>query len=141
MDGADCEAALLAKQLIAQSCEKQCIQRGQLTLHADRGASMKSKPVAFLLSDLGVTKTHSRPYSSDDNPYSESHFKTLKYCPQFPGRFACIEDAKAFCRAFFNWYNNEHRHSGINRLTPASLHYGQADKVLEKKIKRSPKLL
>jgi len=130
---ADRESSTLAKRLIAESCRKQLIQPNQLTLHADRGASMKSKPVAFLLADLGVTKTHSRPYTSDDNPYSESQFKTLKYCPQFPDRFGCIEDATVFCRAFFRWYNNEHRHSGINRLTPSVLHHGLAQKVLQKR--------
>ncbi len=127
---ADREASTLAQQLIKQTCHKQAIEPAQLTLPADRGASMKSKVVAHLLSDLGVTKTHSRPYTSDDNPFSEAQFKTLKYCPQFPGRFGCIEDAKVFCRAFFQWYNHEHRHSGINRLTPASLHHGQAQRVL-----------
>jgi len=132
---ADRESSELAKYLIQRTCQKQQIPQGQLTLHADRGPSMKSKPVALLLADLGVTKTHSRPYTSDDNPYSESQFKTLKYCPQFPERFGCIEDTRTFCRAFFNWYNHEHRHSGINRLTPASLHYGYADKVLEKRNK------
>lgn len=128
---ADREAAVLAERLIQQSYKKQRIQPGQLTLHADRGPSMKSKVVAHLLSDLGVTKTHSRPYTSDDNPFSEAQFKTLKYCPQFPDRFGCIEDAKVFCRAFFQWYNHEHRHSGINRLTPESLHYGKAITVLQ----------
>ena len=128
---ADRESAELARILISQTCKKQNIQENQLTLHADRGTSMKSKVVAHLLSDLGVTKTHSRPYTSDDNPFSESQFKTLKYCPQFPESFGCIEDAKAFCRALFKWYNDEHRHSGINRLTPGSLHYGEASKVLD----------
>lgn len=128
---ADREASHLAEQLIAQTCDKQKIDRDQLTLHADRGSSMRSKPVAHLLSDLGVTKTHSRPYTSNDNPFSESQFKTMKYCPQFPGQFGCIQDAKAFCRQFFRWYNDEHRHSGINRLTPRSVHYGYAEKVLE----------
>ncbi len=130
---ADREAAVLAESLIASCCKKQSIPDGQLTRHADRGPSMRSKPVAFLLADLGVTKTHSRPYTSNDNPYSEAQFKTLKYCPQFPGRFGGIEDARVFSRAFFQWYNNEHRHSGINRLTPASLHYGLAQNVLEKR--------
>jgi putative transposase len=130
---ADRESAELAKRLISKACEKQNIQPNQLTLHADRGTSMKSKAVAYLLADLGVTKTHSRPYTSDDNPYSESQFKTLKYCPQFPERFGCIEDANVFCRAFFRWYNDEHRHSGINRLTPKSLHQGFAKAVLEKR--------
>jgi putative transposase len=130
---ADREASSIAKLLIEESCRKQGILKGQLTLHADRGASMKSKPVEFLLADLGVTKTHSRPYTSDDNPFSEAQFKTLKYCPEFPGKFGCIEDAKAFCRWFFKWYNEEHRHSGINRLTPNMVHYGQAKAVLEKR--------
>lgn len=127
---ADRESSELAKPLILQTCQKQNIPEGQLTLHADRGASMRSKPVAFLLSDLGVTKTHNRPYTSNDNPFSESQFKTLKYCPQFPGNFGCIQDAKAFCRQFFRWYNNEHRHTGINRLTPRSVHYGEAEAVI-----------
>src|SRR5450631_1987338 len=99
------ETAELAKRLIADTCEKQNIQPGQLTLHADRGSSMKSKPVAFLLADLAVTKSHSRPYVSDDNPYSESHFRTLKYRPDFPDRFGCIQDSRAFCQSFFAWYN------------------------------------
>lgn len=128
---ADREADSLAEQLIAEAARKQHIRPAQLTLHADRGASMKSKRVAYLLADLGVTKSHSRPYTSDDNPFSESHFKTLKYCPEFPERFGCSEDAKAFCRAFFKWYNNEHRHSGMNRLTPQMVHYGKAEKVLK----------
>lgn len=130
---ADRESAVLAQQLISRSCAKHNIQRNQLTLHADRGTSMRSKRVANLLADLGVTKTHSRPYTSDDNPFSEAQFKTLKYCPQFPGNFGCIEDAQAFCRAFFKWYNNEHRHSGINRLTPQVVHYGKAQVVLAKR--------
>ena len=120
------ETAELAKRLIADTCEKQDIQPGQLTLHADRGSSMKSKPVAFLLADLAVTKSHSRPYVSDDNPYSESHFRTLKYRPDFPDRFGCIQDSRAFCQSFFAWYNEEHRHSGIELLTPSMVHYGQA---------------
>lgn len=128
---ADGESSELAKQFIHQTCEKQSIDAGELTLHADRGASMRSKPVAFLLADLGVTKTHSRPYTSNDNPFSESQFKTLKYCPAFPACFHSIEEAKLFCRDFFDWYNNEHRHSGINRLTPASVHYGFADDILK----------
>ena len=124
------ETAELAKRLIADTCEKQNIQPGQLTLHADRGSSMKSKPVAFLLADLAVTKSHSRPYVSDDNPYSESHFRTLKYRPDFPGRFGCIQDSRAFCQSFFAWYNEEHRHSGIELLTPSMVHYGQAGAVI-----------
>ena len=113
------ESAELAKALIAQATEQQQITPGTLTVHADRGSAMTSKPVAFLLADLGVTKSHSRPYTSNDNPYSEAHFKTLKYRPEFPERFATIEQARAFCRSFFDWYNHEHRHSGIGLLTPS----------------------
>ena len=127
---ADRESAELATKLIGQTFDKQKIKPDDLTLHADRGAAMKSKPVAFLLADLGVTKTHNRPYTSNDNPFSESQFKTLKYCPEFPEIFGCIEDTKTFLRGFFHWYNNEHRHSGINRLTPESLHYGRANDVI-----------
>jgi putative transposase len=120
------ESATVAEQLIAQALAQQRVTRGQLTLHADRGSSMKSKPVAFLLADLGVTKTHSRPHTSNDNPYSEAQFKTLKYRPGFPDRFGSIEVAKSFCRPFFDWYNHTHRHSGIGLMTPASVHYGRA---------------
>jgi putative transposase len=127
------ESAELAKRLIEESCVKQQIQRGQLTLHADRGTSMSSKPVAFLLADLGVTKTHSRPHVSDDNPYSESQFRTLKYRPEFPDRFGCIQDSRAFCQGFFRWYNEEHRHSGLALLTPAMVHYGQTALILEQR--------
>jgi putative transposase len=121
---ADRESAVLAERLIRETCEKQNIEPGQLTIHADRGSSMTSKPVALLMADLGITKTHSRPHVSDDNPYSESQFKTLKYHPTFPERFGSIEDARAFCQRFFPWYNTEHRHSGIGLLTPATVHYG-----------------
>lgn len=120
------EHAKLAKALITQAAEQQQIKRGQLTVHADRGPAMRSKPVAFLLADLGVLKTHSRPYTSTDNPYSEAHFKTLKYRPEFPERFQNIEQARVFCRTFFDWYNHSHRHSGIGLMTPASVHHGQA---------------
>jgi len=120
------ESAQLAEALIAQACEQQRIARGRLTVHADRGSSMTSKPVAMLLADLGVTKTHSRPYTSTDNPYSEAHFRTLKYRPGFPQRFDSIEHARAFCREFFGWYNHEHRHSGIGLMTPATVHHGRA---------------
>ena len=130
---ADREASTLAKKLIGQSCEKQRIRRDQLILHADRGSSMKSKLVANLLADLSITKTHSRPHVSDDNPYSEAHFKTLKYRPEFPKRFGSIQDAKQFCRTFFGWYNCEHKHSGIAMLTPETVHYGRAEAVLEKR--------
>jgi putative transposase len=121
------EAAELAEQLIAETIAKQNIAPGTLTLHADRGSSMRSKPVAALLIDLDVARTHSRPYVSDDNPYSESQFKTLKYRPQFPARFGSIEDARAHCQHFFHWYNHEHHHSGIGLMTPHAMHYGIAD--------------
>jgi putative transposase len=120
------ESAAVAEQLIAQAAQQQGIVPGQLTVHADRGSSMRSKPVAFLLAELGITKTHSRPYTSSDNPYSEAQFKTLKYRPGFPERFGSIEQARAFCRPFFDWYNHEHRHSGIGLMTPAAVHYGRA---------------
>lgn len=125
------ESAELAIHLISESCAKQGIQKDQLTVHSDRGPSMKSKPVALLLSDLGVTKSHSRPYVSNDNPFSEASFKTLKYRPDFPERFGSIEDARAHCQAFFAWYNGEHRHSGIAMLTPETLHYGDADQIIK----------
>jgi len=123
------ESSVLAEKLIKETCEKQNIERGQLTIHADRGSSMKSKQVAMLLSDLGITKTHSRPYTSDDNPYSEAQFKTLKYRPDFPDRFGCTQDARSFCQDFFPWYNKEHRHTGIGLLTPEALHYGFAKDI------------
>jgi putative transposase len=126
---AHAEQAALAERLLAATTAKQQILPGALTVHADRGSSMTSKPVAFLLADLGVTKTHSRPHVSNDNPYSESQFKTLKYRPGFPDRFGSIHDARAFCRQFFGWYNAEHRHSGIAMMTPEAVHYGHADKL------------
>lgn len=132
---ADCELANLAKQLIEDTCTKQNIERDQLIIHSDRGPSMKSKTVALLLSDIGVTKSHSRPYVSNDNPYSEAQFKTLKYCPQFPERFGSLQDARSFCRQFFNWYNQEHRHSGIGLVTPEQLHYGIAQNVYDNRCK------
>jgi len=125
------ESAQLAEKLIQETCLKQGIQPGQLIIHADRGSSMKSKPVALLLSDLGVTKTHSRPHTTEDNPYSEAQFKTLKYRPDFPDRFGSMEDARGFCQSFFTWYNTEHYHSGIGLLTPESIHYGQAETIFE----------
>lgn len=120
------EQAALAERLIADTLVKQEITPGHLTIHADRGASMISKPVAFLLADLGVTKTHARPHVSNDNPYSEAQFKTLKYRPDFPERFGSIEDARAFGQDFFRWYNTEHRHAGIGLMTPEAVHYGRA---------------
>jgi putative transposase len=125
------EGAELARKLIEETCEKQNIQPDQLGLHADRGSAMRSKPVALLLADLSVTKTHSRPYTSNDNPYSESQFRTMKYRPEFPDRFGCIQDGRAFCQTFFPWYNDEHRHSGIGMMTPAMVHYGLAAAVRE----------
>jgi putative transposase len=120
------ESAALAEKLIADTCAKQRIGCGQLTIHADRGSSMTSKPVAFLLADLGITQSHSRPHVSNDNPYSEAQFKTLKYRPAFPGRFTSIEAARAHCEDFFTWYNHQHRHAGLGLHTAADVHHGQA---------------
>ena len=125
------ESAELAKKLIEETCEKQNIQPDSLGLHADRGSAMRSKPVALLLADLSITKTHSRPYTSNDNPYSESQFRTMKYRPEFPDRFGCLQDGRAFCQTFFPWYNDEHHHSGIGMMTPAMVHYGLATAVHE----------
>jgi putative transposase len=127
------ESAALAKKLIEDTLEKQGITRDQLTIHADRGSSMTSKDVAFLLADLGVTKTHSRPHVSNDNPYSEAQFKTLKYRPEFPDRFGSIEDARAFCQKFFGWYNRVHYHSGIALLTPHVVHHGDVETVVARR--------
>jgi len=124
------EGAELAKQFIQETIGKHQVPVGQLNIHADRGRVMTSKPLAFLMADLGVTKTHSRPYVSDDNPYSESQFRTMKYRPEFPDRFGCIQDSRAFCQQFFQWYNDEHRHSGIGLLTPAVVHFGETQTVL-----------
>jgi putative transposase len=129
------ESAAIAEGLIRQAIEQQGIGRDQLTLHADRGTAMRSKPVAFLLADLGVTKSHSRPYTSADNPYSEAQFKTLKYRPEFPDRFHVIEEARDFGQGFFPWYNHEHRHSGIGLLTPAMLHYGHGAAVYDQRAR------
>jgi putative transposase len=126
---ADAESKTLAEQLLADTIAKQDVDTGQLTIHADNGSSMASKPVAFLLADLGVTKTHSRPHTSNDNPYSEAAFKTLKYRPEFPDRFGSIADARAFCRRFFAWYNSEHYHSGVAWHHPVDVHYGRAEAV------------
>src|SRR5450830_1986307 len=128
---AHAESATLASELIAESCRKQGISPGQLTAHADRGSSMRSRTVAQLLSDLGVEKTHSRPHVSNDNPFSEAQFKTLKYRPEFPDRFQSLEHAKEFCTDFFAWYNNEHRHSGVGMHTPANVHHALAGAVHE----------
>ena len=125
------ESASLAERLLADSIRKQGVERDQLVIHADRGSSMSSKSVAFLLADLGVTKSHSRPHCSNDNPYSEAQFKTLKYRPEFPDRFGSPQDARIFSKRFFGWYNDDHRHSGIGYHTPADLHYGRAGQVRE----------
>jgi putative transposase len=124
------EAAALAERLLADTIAAQQVQAGQLTVHADRGTSMTSKPVAMLLADLGVTRSHSRPQVSNDNPYSESQFKTLKHHPTFPERFGSLQEARGFCQRFFGWYNHEHRHSGIALLTPADVHLGRAEQIL-----------
>lgn len=123
------ESAALAKQLIEGTCLRQGVSQEQLTIHSDRGPSMTSKTVALLLADLGVTKSLSRPHVSNDNPYSEAHFKTLKYRPGFPRRFGSEQDGRAHCRAFFTWYNTEHRHSGIGMMTPEMVHYGSASHI------------
>src|SRR6266545_98967 len=123
------EAASLAERLLADTIAAQGVEPSQLSVHADRGTSMTSKPVAMLLADLGVTKSHSRPHVPDDNPYSESQFKTLKHHPAFPDRFGSIHDARAFCQDFFRWYNDQHYHSGIALLTPADVHHGRGEAI------------
>ena len=123
------ESAELAERLLADTITKQAIGAEQLTIHSDRGTSMASKPVALLLADLGVTKSHSRPHCSNDNPYAEAQFKTLKYRPEFPEHFGSLADARAFCQRFFRWYNHQHRHSGIGYHTPADVHDGRAERV------------
>ena len=125
-----CESQEIAEELISQTCEKQNIVPGQLTIHADRGSSMTSKSVATLMADLGVIKSHSRPHVSNDNPYSEAQFKTMKYRPTYPRRFGSFEEAMVFAQSFFKWYNSEHYHSGIAMVTPESLHYGRAGKII-----------
>lgn len=130
---AERESAALAEELIAQTCARQGIQRGQLTIHADRGSAMTSKSVALLLADLGVTKTHSRPQVSNDNPYSEAQFKTLKYRPDYPSRFGSQQDARAWANAFFDWYNCEHHHTGLALLTPADVHFNRSQGMLQKR--------
>lgn len=126
---AEVESSELARHLIAETAHKHGIQPNQLTLHADNGSPMKGKPLTQLLGDLGVTRTHSRPHTSDDNPFSEAHFKTMKYRPDYPDRFHSFEDARAWTRDFFQWYNHSHYHAGLNLLTPASVHYGEANRV------------
>ena len=142
---ADCESDALAETLIGHTCDNEGILRNQLTLHADRGATMRSKLVADLLVDLGVVKSHSRPYTSDDNPFSEAQFKTMKYRPNFPERFDSLTHARAYCQTFFSWYNYDHRHSGIGYMTPAAMHTGvapiihaQRDQVLQDAYAKHP---
>jgi putative transposase len=127
------ESAQLAQVLIRRTCDKQDIGRDQLTIHADRGSSMTSNPVAFLLADLGITQSHSRPHVSNDNPFSEAQFKTLKYRPEFPAHFDSIEAARRHCQTFFPWYNDEHRHTGLGLHTAADVHYGLAEQVRDKR--------
>ena len=123
------ESGELARALIEDAVARHRVPPGQLTIHADRGSSMTSHPVAGLYAFLGIKRSHSRPHVSNDNPYSESQFKTMKYCPAFPGRFGSIQDARTFCQRFFSYYNHEHRHSGIAHHTPASVHYGTASQI------------
>jgi len=123
------ESAVLAKELIQQSCQNQEIDPDTLTIHSDRGGPMTARSLALLLSDLGVTKSHSRPHVPDDNPYSEAQFKTMKYRPDYPDRFGCPEDVRGWGRNFFSWYNFEHHHTGLGLMTPATVHYGQAPQV------------
>lgn len=127
------ESAELAKDLIGETCMRQGIEEDQLIIHSDRGSAMTSKTVALLMSDLGVIKSLNRPHVSNDNPFSESQFKTLKYQPAFPERFGSIEDARAYCQRFFKWYNEEHYHSGIALMTPAVVHYGSAAKCNDRR--------
>jgi len=130
---AERETAARAQDLVETSCTRQGIQREQLTLHADNGGPMRAKSLALLLDDLGVSASHSRPHTSDDNPFSEAQFKTLKYHPGYPNRFGSIQDARTWARPFFDWYNNQHYHTGLNLLTPTSVHYGQAQAICQQR--------
>jgi len=130
---AEVESSELAKQLIAETARKQGIEPEQLTLHADNGSPMKGKPLSQLLVDLGITKSHNRPHTSNDNPFSEAQFKTMKYRPDYPDRFASIDVARQWARPFFDWYNNRHYHSGLNLLTPTCVHYGEAPAVQQQR--------
>ena len=127
---AERESADLAQELTAAACTKQQIEPGQLTIHADRGSAMIAKSMALLMSDLGINKSHSRPHISDDNPYSEAQFRTLKYSPGYPDRFGSLADARQWCEHFFTWYNQEHHHTSLGLLTPADVHYGRAQETL-----------
>ena len=128
------ESAELAAQLVELSCQRQDIEKDQLTLHSDRGPAMIAKSMALLLSDLGITKSHSRPHVSNDNPFSEAQFKTVKYHPSYPERFGSIQDARLWAQMFFDWYNNHHRHSSLGLMTPAMVHYGKAETVREQRL-------
>jgi putative transposase len=130
---AEVESSDLARQLIAATAKKHHIQPDQLTLHADNGAPMHGKPLSQLLLDLGIAKSHNRPHTSDDNPFSESHFKTMKYRPDYPDRFASLAEAQGWARCFFTWYNEQHYHSGLNLLTPASVHFDEAKAVQQQR--------
>jgi len=130
---AETESSELAKQLVAETARKQGVEPGTLTIHADNGKPMKGKPLRQLLIDLGINQSHSRPYTSDDNPFSEAQFKTMKYRPDYPNRFESIEAARDWAREFFGWYNNEHYHTGLNLLTPSSVHYGEAEAIREQR--------
>lgn len=130
------ESSTLARHLILTSCEKQAVAKNTLKLHSDRGSSMTSKTVATLLSELGVSRSLNRPYVKNDNPFSESQFKTLKYRPQFPKRFGSFEDARSFCQQFFRWYNNEHLHSSIGYFAPANVHYNRSQLLAERRQQR-----
>ena len=123
------ENATLAKALLSETIDKHGIEEDHLTLHSDRGSPMTAKSFVFLMADLGVTRSYSRPHTSNDNPYSESHFRTVKYRPDFPDRFGSYEDAHGWCSRFFGWYNDEHRHSGIGFHTPADVHFGRAEAI------------
>jgi putative transposase len=127
------ELASLAQRLLADCVRSQAVQRDKLTIHADRGSSMMSKPVALLLADLGVTKSHSRPKTSNDNPFSEAQFKTLKYRPNFPDRFGAIQHARAHCADFFAWYHHDHHHAALGLLTPHDVHHGLGPARLERR--------
>lgn len=130
---AEVESSELAKQLIAEITHKQAIQTDQLILHADNGAPMRGKPLSQLLLDLGITRSHNRPYTSDDNPFSEAQFKTMKYRPDYPDRFDSLNEARQWARRFFDWYNHQHYHSGLNLLTPASVHYGEHEAIKQQR--------
>lgn len=129
------ESGAYAKDLIEETCKRQDINGDSLFIHSDRGTAMTSKSVALLMADLGITKSLGRPQVSNDNPFSESHFKTLKYQPMFPKQFGCLEDARQFCSNFFDWYNNEHYHSGISLMTPSMVHYGAAEECNRRRQK------